>query len=98
MNHPAEFTDRVRPICLWSDDPDLNSVLKKDGAVVGWGFDQTGIVTESIFKTNMPVVDAQTCIYSYPEFFSRFTNEKTYCAGYRNCKFGKENISRNTYC
>lgn len=85
LNQPVRFTDRVRPICLWSENRDLNYIIGKEGTVVGWGFDQTGVVTETLFKTNMPVVNTQTCIYSYPEFFSRFTNEKTYCAGFRNC-------------
>ncbi|XP_017770035.1 PREDICTED: coagulation factor X-like isoform X2 [Nicrophorus vespilloides] len=82
--NPAVFTDYVRPICLWSEDADLNSVMNKPGTVVGWGFDETGKVTEELTQANMPVVSKETCIYSFPEFFSRFTTKKTYCAGFRN--------------
>lgn len=36
----------------------------------------------------MPVVSQETCIYSFPEFYSRFTSDHTYCAGFNN---GKDN-------
>ncbi|KAJ8910433.1 hypothetical protein NQ315_012575 [Exocentrus adspersus] len=32
----------------------------------------------------MPVVSQETCIYSFPEFYSRFTSDHTFCAGYKN--------------
>lgn len=35
-------------------------------------------------QAQMPVVSTETCIYSNREFFSQFTFEKTYCAGFRN--------------
>lgn len=54
---------------------------------MGWGFDQTGHVTETLMKTGMPVVSQETCIFSYPDFFSRFTNGMTYCAGFRNGRY-----------
>lgn len=54
------------------------------GTVVGWGFDETGKVTEALTQAKMPVVSKETCIYSFPEFYSKFTTQKTYCAGFRN--------------
>lgn len=56
------------------------------GTVVGWGFDENGKVTEQLTKAYMPVVSQETCIYSFPEFYSRFTSEQTFCAGFRNGK------------
>eukprot|EP00102_Acyrthosiphon_pisum_P007886 XP_003243712.1 PREDICTED: CUB and peptidase domain-containing protein 1-like [Acyrthosiphon pisum] len=32
----------------------------------------------------MPVVSQQTCLWSYPQFYSEFTSDKTFCAGFRN--------------
>lgn len=84
LANPAEFTDYVRPICLWGDSPDFNTVVNKEGVVVGWGFDETGKVTEALTQARMPVVSKDTCIYSFPEFYSKFTTQKTYCAGFRN--------------
>lgn len=54
------------------------------GTVVGWGFDQTGTVTENLMQAKMPVVSTETCIFSNRDFFSRFTSSKTFCAGFRN--------------
>ncbi|KAG8226433.1 hypothetical protein J437_LFUL015101 [Ladona fulva] len=56
----------------------------QDKQVVGWGYDERGVVTEELMMAKMPVVSQQTCIWSYPAFFPRFTSEKTYCAGFRN--------------
>ncbi|KAF5288693.1 hypothetical protein FQR65_LT11958 [Abscondita terminalis] len=78
------FTDYVRPVCLWDDDKDLASVIRKKGTVVGWGIDEKGVLTEELMKTTMPIVPQDTCLFSNPDFYSRFTSENTYCAGHRN--------------
>ncbi|XP_050502493.1 serine protease gd-like isoform X1 [Diabrotica virgifera virgifera] len=83
---PAEITNYVRPACLWEDNTSLESVIGRQGTVVGWGFDETGRVTEQLTKAHMPVVSQETCIYSFPEFYSRFTSDHTYCAGFNNGK------------
>lgn len=87
LSSAAQYTDYVRPVCLWSESNDINNIVNQEGTVVGWGFDQTGKLTESLTKARMPVVTHQRCILSYPEFFSRFANERTFCAGYRNGTF-----------
>ncbi|CAH1111806.1 unnamed protein product [Psylliodes chrysocephalus] len=84
LNQPADITDFVRPVCLWNELNHLESVIAKQGTVVGWGFDQNGKVTEQLTQAHMPVVSQETCIYSFPEFYSRFTSDHTYCAGFNN--------------
>ncbi|CAH2052767.1 unnamed protein product, partial [Iphiclides podalirius] len=82
---PVQYTDYVRPICLWPDNQaELNNVIGKKGSVVGWGFDETGVATEELTLVEMPVVDQETCIRSYSDFFARFTSQYTFCAGYRD--------------
>lgn len=61
-----------------------NNEINYSFQVVGWGFDETGVATEELSLVEMPVVDTETCIRSYSEFFVRFTSEYTYCAGYRD--------------
>ncbi|KAF5284203.1 hypothetical protein FQR65_LT00203 [Abscondita terminalis] len=80
----AEVTDYVRPVCLWSGANDLSAIVNELGTVVGWGFDETGTVTETLMQAKMPVVSYETCIYSFPDFYSRFSSQNTYCAGFRN--------------
>lgn len=87
LGHPADITNYVRPVCLWEGGTDLNSVLDQLGTVVGWGFDENGQLTTSLMQTKMPVVSSIKCVYSNPDFFSRFTFDKSYCAGFRNGKY-----------
>lgn len=54
--------------------------------MVGWGFDESGRVAEELSKAEMPIVSRDTCILSFPEFYSAFTSEETYCAGFHNGK------------
>ncbi|CAB3220212.1 unnamed protein product [Arctia plantaginis] len=85
LREPVTYTDTVRPACLWPENQvDLQNVIGKKGSVVGWGFDETGVATEELSLVEMPVVDQETCLRSYNEFFVRFTSPYTYCAGYRD--------------
>ncbi|XP_018328074.1 serine proteinase stubble isoform X6 [Agrilus planipennis] len=84
LTQKATVTDYVRPVCLWDEEISLNSVVERLGTVVGWGYDDTGALTENLMQAQMPVVTTETCIFSNREFFSRFTSSKTYCAGFRN--------------
>ncbi|RVE49130.1 hypothetical protein evm_006251 [Chilo suppressalis] len=85
LRERVQFTEWVQPACLWPDnDLSLKNIVGRKGSVVGWGFDDTGVATEELSLVEMPVVDTETCIRSYSEFFVRFTSEYTYCAGYKN--------------
>ncbi|KAF5283195.1 hypothetical protein FQA39_LY17387 [Lamprigera yunnana] len=84
LERPAEITNFVRYVCLWDEEINLNNILDRLGTVVGWGFDETGDISESLMQAKMPVVSTETCIFSNRDFFSRFTTDKTYCAGFRN--------------
>ncbi|XP_063912170.1 clotting factor C-like [Zophobas morio] len=81
---PAEITFYVRPVCLWDEDTRLLAVTSRVGNVVGWGWDENGLFPEKLTKARMPVVSHETCIYSYPDFYSRYTSSTSYCAGFNN--------------
>ncbi|KAJ8971171.1 hypothetical protein NQ317_013366 [Molorchus minor] len=51
---------------------------------LGWGFDETGKVTDELTKAQMPIVSQETCIYSFPRLLPRFTSDHTFCAGFQN--------------
>ncbi|XP_050308922.1 chymotrypsin-like elastase family member 2A [Anthonomus grandis grandis] len=84
LTEPAQLTSYVRPVCLWQGSNQLELVVNQTGIVVGWGFDETGTVTEQLTKAHMPIVSQETCIYSFPDFYSRFTSSTTFCAGFKN--------------
>ncbi|XP_044763414.1 serine proteinase stubble-like [Coccinella septempunctata] len=81
---PVEITNYVRPVCLWDEHTDLNEVEGKLGTVVGWGFNENGVLTTTLMQAQMPIVSLAKCIYSNRDFFSQFTSEKSFCAGFRN--------------
>lgn len=86
LNKPTEYTSYVRPICLWEDNTSLDTVINKVGIAVGWGRDHKGhSTTDLLMQANMPVISTLDCIYSYPEFYSLYTNKVTnFCAGSAN--------------
>ncbi|KAJ0173272.1 hypothetical protein K1T71_011448 [Dendrolimus kikuchii] len=85
LKEPVTYSDWVQPACLWPENKiDLRNVIAQKGSVVGWGFDDSGVATEELNLVEMPVVNTETCIRSYSEFFVRFTSNYTYCAGYRD--------------
>ncbi|KAI4455097.1 modular serine protease [Holotrichia oblita] len=84
LSHRAEFSDYVRPICLWEGSKDIGQLMGKFGTVVGWGYDEHGKLSEELTMLNMPIVSKDVCIYSLVEFYPKFTTADTYCAGFIN--------------
>lgn len=81
----ARYSDYVRPICLWNyDDNELRKVINKLGNVPGWGYNEEGMISESLSYIKMPIVAHETCIWSDRDFFSRITSDVSFCAGFRN--------------
>ncbi|KAK5638497.1 hypothetical protein RI129_012792 [Pyrocoelia pectoralis] len=80
----AQLTIFVRPVCLWPHSRDLDSIVGEHGEVVGWGYDQYGKITDRLMQITMPVVTQGMCIQSNPLFYSHYTTDMTYCAGYKN--------------
>ncbi|XP_022832030.1 uncharacterized protein LOC111360359 isoform X1 [Spodoptera litura] len=85
LRDEVTYSERVQPACIWPEtEKDLKYVVGERGSVVGWGYESTGKAREELTLLEMPVVDQQTCVNSYEQFFGLFTSDKTYCAGYRD--------------
>ncbi|CAH1991235.1 unnamed protein product [Acanthoscelides obtectus] len=84
LSEPAHITNFVKPCCLWEDSINTETIVNKEGTVVGWGFDQNKKLSNKLMQAQMPVVSSVTCIYSNRDFFSQFTFENNFCAGFRN--------------
>ncbi|XP_021913642.1 serine proteinase stubble-like isoform X3 [Zootermopsis nevadensis] len=85
LSTSVEVTVTVRPVCLW-DQENINPayLVNKEGLVVGWGLNEYDEPTETLKMVTMPVVSQQACIWSDPNYYSHFTSNTTFCAGYRN--------------
>lgn len=57
------------------------------GVVVGWGFNENGIVTNKLVRSLMPLVPLEVCVNNYPGFYQHFTTGKSYCANFDNGKW-----------
>ncbi|KAG5885426.1 hypothetical protein JTB14_036073 [Gonioctena quinquepunctata] len=84
LSSPVDITNFVRTCCVWDEATDLENIISRQGTVVGWGFDENKKLSNKLMQAEMPVVSTVTCIYSNRDFFSQFTFEKNYCAGFRN--------------
>lgn len=91
----ATFTPYIQPICLWDDNrPALTEVVGRNGAVVGWGFNEEDELPEELHQAFMPVVDSIDCLESNPDFFGSLIRHSTFCAGFRNGRWPKIKISQ----
>lgn len=84
LSTDVEYTHYVRPVCLWEPASNTAEIEGKEGSVVGWGLDENEQTVEDLKVARMPVVSTEICLRSYPQFYSQFTNNGTYCAGYLN--------------
>ncbi|XP_017770016.1 PREDICTED: transmembrane protease serine 11E-like [Nicrophorus vespilloides] len=73
LSRDADYTDYVRPVCLWSDAADDSVIGKLERQI-----------TDTLQEAQMPVIDTLTCIFSNPDFYSKYTSTNTLCAGFRN--------------
>ncbi|XP_077298835.1 serine protease gd-like [Arctopsyche grandis] len=79
-----QFTDYIKPICIWDGLDSQELIVGKNGKVVGWGRDETGqLVTAEPKLVTMPIVSTETCKASNVEFI-RYTSDTTLCAGNRD--------------
>jgi len=65
--------------------------------VVGWGLDELGKIANELKMVKMPVVSQDNCTKSDINFFSIYTHETTFCAGFRNGIFMLSNNHFNCY-
>ncbi|XP_011882333.1 PREDICTED: serine protease gd-like [Vollenhovia emeryi] len=75
---PVEFNPFIRPICLWSGSPNLDTVVNRTGYVVGWGKEKFGNIEEQRVKW-ATIVSQETCLRSNQRFVS-LTSNRTFCA------------------
>jgi hypothetical protein len=71
---------------ILGNKPFSNCLFSEEQAV-GWGLDEFGRLADKLKMVKMPVVSQDTCIESDINFFTKYTYETTFCAGFRNGMF-----------
>lgn len=81
LRRAVEFTEYIRPICLWEGATRLDDVVDSIGTVVGWGSDGQGqTVTQTPRSINIPIVSEVDCLRSSATF-GAITASRSFCAG-----------------
>lgn len=84
LSSDVQFTDYVRPACVWEPENSIDSVVGKEGMLVGWGLNEYNQASEELNVAKLPVVSQDTCIRSFPTFYTKFVSDKSFCAGIGN--------------
>lgn len=83
MLTPVQFTQFIKPICLWTKSPSYNDIVGRNGIIAGWGKTEFRATTTATPQwTVIPVVNEGTCVRSN-KVFSEVTSSRTFCAGNR---------------
>lgn len=84
LQERVQFTEFIRPICLWSGDDGMSNIVEQRGTVVGWGRDDAGnVLTAEPKKITIPVVSEAECLRS-SDTYRYITSQRTFCAGNRD--------------
>ncbi|XP_061394331.1 serine protease gd-like, partial [Musca vetustissima] len=84
LQKPVEYTNFIRPICLWSEPVDSNLIVGQTGVVAGWGGDENGETFTPIpKKVETNIVSDSDCLRS-SQAYSTLTSKRTFCAGNRD--------------
>ncbi|KAG5681576.1 hypothetical protein PVAND_010995 [Polypedilum vanderplanki] len=79
-----QFTNFIRPICIWTATQSYNDIINRNGAIVGYGKTEfSSSATDKPYYVELPVVDEGTCLRSNSAF-SKITSRRTFCVGSRD--------------
>ncbi|EDW24618.1 GL23295 [Drosophila persimilis] len=83
LDTEVEYTNYVRPICLWTSRMGLPANEGDMGAVAGWGLDENAVETRYPKAVNVRVVTREQCL-SDMKRAEDFITPNTLCAGNSN--------------
>jgi hypothetical protein len=75
----VEFTDFIRPVCLWTYGDDINLFKNLPIYAVGYGRDETGIPTKIRKHAKVVLIDDDDCQSKYLYAKNFFTENKAFC-------------------
>ncbi|XP_059487353.1 uncharacterized protein LOC132203536 [Neocloeon triangulifer] len=90
LSDEVQFSEDVRPICLWNWNYGLDKIVNRTGTVVGWGL-TSDVQTEPeiLQEANMKVISYEDCYESRRRFFSlNLRPRENFCAGFPDSQRG----------
>jgi Trypsin len=85
LSKPVIYTDFIKPICLWPTDKANQNIVKLNGVIVGWGFDESGDAAKTPKSIEIPVVSSLKCVKNDISFLN-ITSDRSLCVGEKNGK------------
>ncbi|XP_014605125.1 PREDICTED: serine protease gd-like [Polistes canadensis] len=79
----VEFSESIKPICLWTGSDDLRDIVGYNGYVIGWGKNERDQISNEPRLVVVPIVSQEDCLRSNQAFLE-LTSNRTLCAGSRN--------------
>ncbi|XP_021708893.1 serine protease gd [Aedes aegypti] len=80
LPNEINYSNSVRPICIWTESDEESIIVGQLGTVVGWGFSESGIISDVPKSAQVPIVSEVDCIRS-DIGFQLTTSKRTFCAG-----------------
>jgi uncharacterized protein YebE (UPF0316 family) len=91
LSTSVEFSDFIRPVCLWTFSDDLNLIKNLPIYAVGYGNDENGIVSNVRKHAKVTLMNQNECEENYSFAKTFFIENKSFCViGDENespCKF-----------
>lgn len=79
-----QFSDFIKPICLWTSTSNYHDAISQFGIVAGYGkTEKSSTTSDKPYWTALPVIDEGTCLRSN-ENFIKITSRRTFCVGSRD--------------
>lgn len=80
LPNKIDYSNSIRPICMWTESNDESQIVGQQGVVVGWGFSESGILSDVPKSADVPIASEVDCIRS-DIGFQLTTSKRTLCAG-----------------
>ncbi|XP_062563764.1 serine protease gd-like [Armigeres subalbatus] len=80
LPNEINYSNSIRPICMWTGSNDQSNIVGQQGVVVGWGFSESGIISDVPKSAQVPIASEVDCIRS-DIGFQLTTSKRTFCAG-----------------
>lgn len=84
LTRTIQFTNFVKPICIWTATNDYKDLIGFYGIIAGYGkTSRIDTPSDRPYWTALPVVDEATCLRSNNDF-RKITSSRTFCVGSRD--------------
>jgi hypothetical protein len=79
LSSSVEFSDFIRPVCLWTFSDDLNLIENLPIYAVGYGRDENGIVTNVRKHAKVTLMDQNVCKEKHSDVKNFSSKNKSFC-------------------